>query len=529
MILMWLIVVLLTGGVLAGLAGRRSAAWPRWIALATLLADLGLASAVLYRLPAALALTANGDFGLARFDRPWIAPLGIRFHLAVDGFSLVLVLLTILLGFVALFTAWKTVRERTGFFHLNLMWVLAGMLGVFMALDLFLFYFFWELMLVPMYFIIAVWGDEIGRFHAAVKFFIFTQISGLLMLLSILSLYFVHGRQTGTFTFDYTQLLGTPMPPALGMGIMLGFFIAFAVKLPVVGVHTWLPDAYTRSPASGVVVLAGILSKTGAYGLLRFVLPLFPGPAAVFAPYGMGLGVAAILYGAFIAFAQQDLKRLIAYSSLSHMGFVLLGVFAWNQLSLQGVVMVMVSHAVSISALFLLAGAVEARTGTRDLQRLGGLWSKAPRMSGALMLFAMAALGLPGLGNFVGEFLVLIGSYRVSVTFAIIAALGLVTSVIYAIWLVQRVLHGPYTGELRLSDLGVRETALAGIMAMLIVWLGLYPQPLFRTTAGAMSAVQEAGVFRAAADRANPVPADHIPTMAEPIESGAILTWGGQP
>lgn len=529
MILMWLIIVLLAGGVLAWLAGRRSAVGSRWVALVALLVDLGLAGSVLYRLPAALALPVNGDIGLASFDRPWIAPLGIRFHLAVDGFSLILVLLTILLGLVALLAAWDTVRERPGFFHLNLLWVLAGTLGVFMALDLFLFYFFWELMLVPMYFIIAVWGDEVGRHQAAVKFFIFTQLSGLLMLLAILALYFVNGRHSGIFTFDYRQLLGTPLAPAAGMTIMLGFFIAFAVKLPVFLVHTWLPDAYTRAPAPGLVILAGIMSKTGAYGLLRFVLPLFPGPAAAFAPYGMSLGLAAILYGAIMAFAQRDLKRLIAYSSLSHMGFVMLGVFAWNQLALQGVVMVILSHAVSISALFLLAGAVEARTGVRDLGRLGGLWSTIPRTSGALLLFCMAALGLPGLGNFVGEFLVLIGSYRVSVPIAAIAALGLVTSVIYAIWIVQRVVHGPKAEERHLTDLGVRETALAGILAVTIIWLGVYPQPVFKVTAAAMQVVQEGADLRSAAGKTNGASAAHAGTMSHAVEAAGWFPRGGRP
>ncbi len=496
MILMWLIVALLAGGVLAWLSGRLSATLPRWIGLLALLADLGLAAAVLRRLPGTLAGT-GADAWAIQYDQPWIPALSMRFHLAVDGFSLILIFLAILLGFTALIAAWKTIRERSGFFYFCLLWVLAGVLGVFMSLDLFLFYFAWELMLVPMYFIMAVWGDEKGGQAAAVKFFLFTQFSSLLMLLSILALFFIHGRLTGIYTFDYTRLIGTALSPAVGMVIMLGFFIAFAVKLPVILVHTWLPDAYTHTSAPGNVILAGLLSKTGAYGLLRFVLPLFPGSAATFAPFAMGLGAAAILYGAFLAFAQQDLKRLIAYTSLSHMGFVLLGVFAWNQLSLQGVIMIMLAHAVSISALFLLAGVVEERTGTRDLRHLGGLWSTTPRMAGALLLFAMAALGLPGLGNFVGEFLVLIGSYRVNIPITVIATLGLITSVIYAVWIVQRVLHGPNSGRWQLPDLDARETILVAGLAILIVWLGLYPQPVFRATAPAMHAVQQGTVIQA--------------------------------
>ena len=231
--------------------------------------------------------------------------------------------------------SWTEIQEAVGFFHLNLLWVLAGIAGVFLAMDLFLFYFAWELMLVPMYFLIAIWGHE-RRVYAAVKFFLFTQLSGLLMLIAILALYFAHHTATGIFTFEYADLLGTPLSPHAALWIMLGFFVAFAVKLPMFPLHTWLPDAHTEAPTAGSVVLAGLLLKTGAYGLLRFVMPLFPAAARAFAPVAMVLAVIGILYGAILAFAQTDLKRLVAYTSVSHLGFVLLGIFAWNKLALQG-------------------------------------------------------------------------------------------------------------------------------------------------------------------------------------------------
>jgi NADH-quinone oxidoreductase subunit M len=289
----------------------------------------------------------------------------------MDGLSLLLVLLTVLLGLMAVVASWSEIRERVGFFHFNLLWVLAGIVGVFLALDLFLFYVFWEMMLVPMYFLIGIWGHE-SRIYAAIKFFIFTQASSLLMLLAIVTLFFLHHQQFGVYTFDYIALLGTPLGPGMAMWLMLGFFVAFAVKLPVVPFHTWLPDAHTEAPTAGSVILAGLLLKTGAYGLLRFVVPLFPEAARAFAPAAMVLGVIGILYGAVLAFAQTDLKRLVAYTSISHLGFVVLGIFAWNEWALQGAVMQMICHGLSTGALFILVGALQERLQTRDMGRMGG-------------------------------------------------------------------------------------------------------------------------------------------------------------
>ena len=263
---------------------------------------------------------------------------------------------------------------------------------------------------------------------------------------------------------------------------MLGFLAAFAVKLPVVPLHTWLPDAHTEAPTPGSVILAGLLLKTGAYGLLRFVVPLFPAAALDFvAPTAMGLAVVSILYGALLAFAQTDLKRLVAYTSVSHMGFVLLGVFAWNRLALQGVVMQIVCHAVSTGALFMLVGSLQERLHTRDLNRLGGLWPTVPRMAAVTMVFALASLGLPGLGNFIGEFLVLFGTYHTNLTATVLAAVGLIGASVYALWIMQRVFHGPNQLNLKPADLNGRETVAMAAMIIVIVWLGLYPQPVLDT------------------------------------------------
>jgi NADH-quinone oxidoreductase subunit M len=357
-------------------------------------------------------------------------------------------------------------------------------------MDLFLFYFFWELMLVPLYFLIAIWGHE-HRIYAAIKFFLFTQGSSLLMLLAILGLYFIHGRATGVYTFNYFELLGTPLDVRTEWWLMLGFAAAFAVKLPVVPLHTWLPDAHTEAPTAGSVDLAGLVLKVGAYGFLRFVLPLFPVASQQFAPAAMALGVAGILYGALLALSQTDLKRLVAYTSISHMGFVLLGIFAWNQTALQGVIVIMLAHGLSTGALFVLVGDLQERMATRDLRRMGGLWTVVPRMGAAMMLFALASLGLPGLGNFVGEFLVLLGTYRVSPTLAVLATLGFIVSTIYSLWMIQAVFHGPNKENWKLTDMTPREWTIMASMAAVLIWLGIYPRLFLRTSEAAMRAIAD--------------------------------------
>lgn len=485
MILVWLILIPFIGGIVAWLAARWRAQASRWIALIAIALDLVLA----------FVLWAQNYNSTARwlvdFQQPWIPSFGISIHLALDGLSLLLVLLTGLLGVMGVACSWNEIQDRVGFFHFNLLWVLAGIIGVFLSLDLFLFYFFWELMLVPMYFLIALWGHA-NRIYASVKFFLFTQLSGLLMLLAILGLVFAHSAGAGTFTFDYMQLLGTAMPATIAFWLMLGFFIAFAVKLPVVPVHTWLPDAHTEAPTAGSVVLAGLLLKTGAYGVLRFVIPLFPQAALAFAPVAMILGVIGIIYGAFLAFGQTDLKRLVAYTSVSHMGFVLLGAFALNPLALQGVVLQILCHGISTGALFILVGGLQERIHTRDLRQMSGLWSTVPRMGGAALVFALASMGLPGLGNFVGEFLVLLGVYQVSVPLAIIASLGLIASTIYALWMIQLAFHGENKNAWSIADLTRRELAMMAALIVAIVWLGLAPQPFIDTAQPALTSVEQA-------------------------------------
>jgi len=486
-----LILILLAGGLFAWQSERLDANLPRWLALATVSASLLWLLASLPAQPAALITDPrNADTWLLHLNLQWMPRFGINFQLAMDGLSLLLVVLTLLLGLVAIASSWGEIDFRPGLFQANLLWTLAGVCGVFLALDLFLFFLFWEVMLIPMYLLIAIWGHE-NRGYAAMKFFIFTQASGLLMLLAIVVLAWQGMAQTGHWTFSYFDLLGLDIAPQIAWWTMLGFFIAFTVKLPGFPFHTWLPDAHTQAPTAGSVLLAGILLKTGAYGLLRFCIPLFPGASLEFAPIAMALGAAGVIYGAVLAFAQSDFKRLVAYSSVSHMGFVLLGLYAWNLLALQGAVMQMVAHGVSTAALFMMAGALQQRLHTRDMSRMGGLWHQAPRMGACAMFFAIASLGLPGLGNFVAEFLVLLGLFAVHPWLTAIAALGLITAAVYSLWMIQQAFQGRPDEQRSMPDFGGREMLTMAAMMAALLWLGLHPQPVLDAAQPVLDGLQQ--------------------------------------
>ncbi len=482
MILVYLILILLLGAFLAWITGIKSSVWPRIVSLAAMGADLVLALSQL------AVHAGNNDKWISEIKIDWISHFGISLHLAVDGLSLLMLLLSFFLGIVAVLISWKEINERVGFFHFNLLLIMAGIVGVFMALDLFLFYFFWELMLVPMYFLIGIWGHE-NRTAASYKFFLYTQAGGLLMFISIIALFFIHGDITGNYTFDYTQLLGTVIPGPTAYLLMLGFLAAFLVKLPVVPLHNWLPDAHTEAPTAGSLILAALLLKTGAYGLLRFVIPLFPQASVSFAPIGMALGVIGILYGAKLAYAQTDLKRLVAYTSVSHMGFVILGVYTFNELAYQGVVMQMIAHGISTGALFIIVGQLYERIHTRDLEKMGGLWKKVPVLGAMGMIFSMASLGLPGLANFIAEVLILAGTFSTKVIYAFLAGLGLIAATIYSLRIVQKVFLGKMQSEYTIHDLTIREKIVSALMVILIAGLGIFPRPVFNTAKPALSKI----------------------------------------
>ncbi|WP_420467447.1 NADH-quinone oxidoreductase subunit M [Panacagrimonas sp.] len=497
MILVWLILIPFIAGLLSWQAELRfGTKYPRWIALIGMLIALGISVWLWLALDYSMPVPGEKPDWVLEFKAPWIPRFGISFHFALDGLSILLVLLTNLLGVMAIICSWKEIDRNVGFFHLNLLWNLGGVVGVFLTLDLFMFFFLWEMMLVPMYFLIALWGHDApggkGKVYAATKFFLFTQASGLLLLLAILGLVFVNFQGTGVITFNYEELLEAEMTPHVEYILMLGFFIAFAVKTPTVPLHTWLPDAHSQAPTAGSVDLAGILLKTAAYGMLRFAIPLFPNASADFAPIAMWLGVLGIVYAGVMVFAQHDVKRLVAYSSISHMGFVLVGIYAGTEIALQGVVIQMLAHGISAGALFILCGEIYERMHTRDLRKMGGLWSRFPYLPPITLFFVAASLGLPGLGNFVGEFLVLIGTWNVDPVVTIFASTGLVLAAVYSLILIQRAFHGPVQVDEhaeKLQDLSRRELWMLGSLMAIMLWLGLYPQPFLDTSAASMQYV----------------------------------------
>lgn len=496
MLLPWLILIPIIGGLLCWQGERFGRGVPRWIAFFSMFAVLLIS----------IYLWCTGDFSLANlgsahpvwaseFQIPWIPRFGISIHLALDGFSLLLVALTGLLGVMAVVCSWREIADHVGFFHLNLLWSLGGVIGVFISIDMFLFFFFWEMMLIPTYFLIALWGHNPesgkGRIHAAIKFLIFTQTSGLLLLFAIFGLVFVHYQATGVMSFDYHDLLGTPMSDTVAWILMLGFFISFAVKLPIVPLHTWLPDAHSLAPTAGSVDLAGLLLKVAGYGLIRFSLPFFPEASHDFAPIAMVLGLISIFYAAKLAFAQTDIKRLIAYTSVSHMGFVLIAIYAGTQIALQGAVVQMIAHGISAAALFILCGEIFERLHTRELSKMSGLWARFPKLPPLLLFFAIASTGLPGMGNFVGEFMILLGTFQLYPLVTVLATGGLIVAAVYGMILIQKSLHGPVVEPVKLRGLTHREYGMVLILAVILLWIGLFPQTLLDTSAGAMHWVQQ--------------------------------------
>ena len=389
-----------------------------------------------------------------------------------------LLVLTAFLGVIAVVSSWNETEHSQGFFQFNILWVMAGVVGVFSAYDLFLFFFFWEVMLIPMYFLIAIWGHE-KKAYAAMKFFLFTQISGLLMLLAILALVYANYASSGVITFDYEQLLGANIDSTISFWLMLGFFVAFITKLPSFPVHTWLPDAHTQAPTAGSVILAGILLKTGGYGVIRFAVGLFPDASRDFATWAMLLGMISILYGGYMAYSQTDFKRLVAYSSIAHMGFILLGVYAFNEAGMQGAIVTMIAHGFSTAALFMMAGAIQQRLHTREMSNMRGLWIRAPRMGVMTLFFVVASVGMPGLGNFVGEFLALLGAFKVHVPITIGAAVGIVVAAVYGLSLMQRAFQGvPNPDVSSMEDFGIREMSVMVLMMVGLIFIGIYPQPV---------------------------------------------------
>ena len=420
----------------------------------------------------------RGEAGFQYVERAvWIERLGVEWHLGVDGISLLLVVLTAVLVPAALGASAGIDRRVKLFAAMNLL-LEAGLIGVFLSLDLFLFFVFFEVILIPMAFIIGVWGSE-NRIYAAVKFFLYTAFGSALMLAGIIALAFIHRDQTGELGFSYLAMLDLGLGPGAQRWLFGAFALAFAIKVPVFPLHTWLPDAHVEAPTAGSVLLAGVLLKLGTYGLLRFNLPLFPDAALDFVPLMAVLAAAGIIYGGAVAIVQPDLKKLVAYSSVSHLGFIVLGVFALTSQSLQGGVIQMVNHGLTTGALFLLVGIIYERRHTKLIADFGGLASSMPVFAGLFLFIAFASIGLPGLNGFVGEFLILMGSYPTLPVYTILAASGVILAAVYLLWAYERVFTGKITNPANqgLADLSPGEALVFAPLVALIILLGVYPKP----------------------------------------------------
>ena len=412
----------------------------------------------------------------------WIPSIGAKYTLGIDGISFLLIIMTVILGAISILSAWNAIQSRKKEFYILFLILQTGMIGVFMSLDFFLFYVFWELTLVPMYFLIGIWGSE-RRLYAAIKFFLYTLAGSVLMLLAILGMYFKVHEMTGQYTFDIQTLMAaTPMFSAhLQKVLFWGLFFAFAIKVPMFPFHTWLPDAHTEAPTAGSVILAGVMLKMGAYGFLRFSIPMLPSAAHGAQGIIVVLSLIAIVYGALVCMMQKDMKRLIAYSSVSHMGFVTLGLFMLNPMGIGGSVLQQINHGISTGALFLIVGVLYERRHTRLISEFGGLSTPMPNFAALYMIVSLSSLGLPLLNGFIGEFTILRGVFEVSRVWAVWSVVGIVLGAAYLLWLYQRVMFGPVTNpaNANLPDLNLREYATLVPLILWAFWIGLYPKPFF--------------------------------------------------
>jgi NADH-quinone oxidoreductase subunit M len=441
-------------------------------------------------------------------QRPWMPSLGISYHVGIDGISVLLVLLTTFLTPLTMLSAWHAIESRWKEFAITMLLLETGMIGVFVALDLFLFYLFWEAMLIPMYLIIGIWGGA-NRVYAAIKFVLYTLSGSLLMLVAILALYFRYGAATGTYTFDLPVLAQFVLPAGGAQNLLfLAFALAFAIKVPMFPFHTWLPDAHVEAPTAGSVILAGVLLKMGTYGFLRFCLPLFPNASLAFTPWIFALAVIGIVYGAWVSTVQPDIKKLVAYSSVSHLGFVVLGLFTLTPQGLVGGIIQMVNHGLSTGALFLVVGMLYERRHTRLIAEFGGLWKVVPALSVLFLIICLSSVGLPGLNGFVGEFLILLGAFQADRTAAVFAATGVIFAAVYLLWMYQRVIFGVVTKDvnLRLPDLSVREWAILLPILALIVWIGVYPSTFTGLTEASVEALIAQVQAKASASAAQALP-----------------------
>ncbi|MFZ5475555.1 MAG: NADH-quinone oxidoreductase subunit M [Myxococcota bacterium] len=443
-------------------------------------------------------------------DHAWIDTFGIRYHLGIDGVSLLLVLLTTVLTPIIVLAGYSGVEKGHAAYFALMLALEGAMIGTFCALDTFLFYLFWELVLIPMYFLIGIWGG-VRRIYAAVKLFVYTVAGSLLMLVAFIALYVLHKEQTGHWSTDLGDLLALNIPLDAQLWMFACFALAFAIKVPMFPVHTWLPDAHVEAPTGGSVVLAGVMLKMGTYGFYRLAMPLFPAAAVEYGPFLIALAVVGVVYGALVAMVQDDVKKLVAYSSVSHLGFVMLGLFALNEQGVAGSVLQMLNHGVSTGALFLLVGVIYERRHTRMIADFGGLTKVVPLFAVVFMVVTLSSIGLPATNGFVGEFLILLGAFQFAPVPTAVAATGVILGAAYMLWMFQRVMFGPLTNHANkaLTDLNGREIAYLAPLLVLIFWMGVYPQPFL--------------------DRINPSVTTFVQRMATAYEGSPYEQVAGRP
>lgn len=493
MFLFLLVIIPFLGSVFSFFSFRLRKYFPRYVALTSIVLILLITIKIWFF--EGLYIYQNNYYPNWNFQLilSWIPRFGIEFHLALDSFSIIMLFLTFFLGIIAILCSWNEIKENEGFFYFNLMLVLTGIIGIFIACDLFLFFFFWEIILIPMYFLIALWGNDKKNkkksINTANKFFIYSQVSGLIMLVSILLLVFSYYQSTHILTFNYNLLILHSISSNIEYIIMLGFFIAFIIKMPIIPFHGWLSDFHSRSTYCGAVDIVGVLLKTAPYALLRYSMTLFPNTIQKLAPIAMFLGLFSVFYGSILAFSQTNVKRLIAYSSISHMGLILIAIYSNSEIAFQGVVIQIISSSISSSALCILSGQIYKYFKTQDIIKMGGFWSNIYWIPAFSLFFALANLGIPGTGNFIGEFLILFGLFKTYSIVSIIAIISVIFSSIYSLYMIQRIFYGPCKIKNLRFFPNIKEFFISIILILALIFLGFMPQKILNISQNTISSI----------------------------------------
>jgi NADH-quinone oxidoreductase subunit M len=516
-ILSWIVFLPLLGAFILLFLNQRNTGSLKWTAFLFTVADFVLAIVLLIKFDG-----ARVDMQFREGPITWIHSLGVTFSLGVDGISILLVVLTPFLGAIAIASAWNAITEKVKGFLISMLLLQTGMLGVFTATDLFLFYIFWEVMLFPMYFLIGIWGGP-RKIYAAVKFVLFTMFGSLLMLLGIIKLYLMTSPEPANRTTDLMVVLNLNVPPGLQLWLFLAFALAFAIKVPLFPFHTWLPDAHVEAPTAGSIILAGVLLKMGTYGFLRFCLPIFPDATLQLMPLISVLALIGIIYGALVAMVQKDVKSLVAYSSVAHLGFVMLGMFALTITGLTGSILQMINHGITTGALFLLVGMIYERRHTRMIEDFGGIAHVMPVYTAIFLIITLASIGLPGTNGFVGEFLILLGMFKTNVTYAVIGTAGIVLAAVYMLWMVQRVFFGDITRDenRHLRDIGWREKLIAAPLVIMVFWIGIYPQTFINKIEPSVQNLVQIVQMKNRHAAGNPIPSDVDKFDMQQVSGGA--------